>query len=79
MDSYEIAMRILFTIFLIIIIVFVTLVWIDSVTFENMRIEKVKCYDRFSNEINNLTCDKEITCGIVAKKLNLKYCYKEKK
>ena len=63
----------LFLIFLLIAL-FILFI-IDISTEKLIGYRTVKCYDRYSNEIEGLTCEEEVRCGSISKDLfGLKYC-----
>lgn len=45
--------------------VIITLLMIDGVTEEYKYSIDVPCYDKFSNEMYDMTCEKEIQCGVI--------------
>ena len=66
-DIIETILKIFFSVTFFILIGLMTIVLIDEMTSEYKYSIDVPCYDRFGNEIMNLTCEENIKCGKVFK------------
>lgn len=65
----------IFTLILIIMLILaITLIFIDISTTEIITIEEVKCVDENYNEFKDEWCIKEIRCGAISKILRSKEC-----
>ena len=66
---------------LLVIMILVALVFvfmfIDLSTQKVMGYRTTECYDRYSNEIEGLTCEEEVRCGIISRAISKDYCYKD--
>jgi len=69
-----IVILILFVCFVISMVFTIT----ETVTKENLGEREVSCFDRFESEIQNMTCVREVRCGVVLKRFDKEYCYGEK-
>jgi len=60
-----------FVLFIFIIVLGFLLLVLDPLTGYDKVIDKsANCYDKYSNKINNVTCEKEIHCGVISKLLD---------
>ncbi len=59
------------------IIIFFSIVGIliNASTLEKIGYREVSCYDKFGNEIGELTCEEEVSCGIIDKMFKEEICY----
>lgn len=74
MVSYTFKVIVIILTGLLVLFTFV-ITMLEGGTQELMRVEETECYDKFSNEIEGLVCEREIMCGIISKKVSKDYCY----